>query len=51
MTQHDIENAIHFLKRVVVTGNDVDLLVRTVEALEKELKSRVRHSVKRTVSG
>jgi hypothetical protein len=40
MTKQDIQNAIHFLRRVVVMGVDVDVLIHTVEALEKELDRR-----------
>lgn len=43
MTKQDIQNAIHFLRRVVVAGTDVDILLRTVEALERELERRHRH--------
>lgn len=42
MTKSDINNALHFLRRVVVVGHDVDLLVQTVEALERELERRNR---------
>ena len=40
MTKQDITNAIHFLRRVVVRGTDEEVLIRTVEALEKELERR-----------
>ena len=40
MTKQDITNAIHFLRRVVARGPEEDTLVRTVEALEKELERR-----------
>ena len=40
MSTQDLKNAIHFLRRVIVTGPDVDVLVRTIEALETELEHR-----------
>jgi hypothetical protein len=43
MTNKDIQYAIHFLRRVVVMGVEVDVLIRTVEALEKELERRSHH--------
>lgn len=42
MTKNDIINAVHFLRRVVVRGDDEEVLIRTVEALEKELERRNR---------
>jgi hypothetical protein len=42
MTKQDIQHAIYFLRRVVVMGTDVDVLIKTVEALEKELERRSR---------
>jgi hypothetical protein len=44
MTNQDIQHAIYFLRRVVVAGRDVDVLVRTVEALERELERRAKKS-------
>ena len=40
MTKQDITNAITFLRRVVARGAEEDVLIRTVEALEKELERR-----------
>lgn len=41
MTKQDITNAITFLRRVVARGEqETELLIRTVEALEKELNRR-----------
>ena len=42
MTKHDIINAIRFLQRTVVPRTEEDALIRTVEALEKELERRNR---------
>ena len=42
MTKNDIINAIHFLRRTVVPRTEEDVLIRTVEALEKELERRNR---------
>ena len=42
MTKQDITNAIQFLRRVVARGSEEDILIRTVEALEKELERRNR---------
>lgn len=42
MTKNDIINAIHFLRRVVARGTEEEVLIRTVEALEKELERRNR---------
>jgi hypothetical protein len=41
MNTKDLVNAVHFLRRVVVRPNEVDLLCHTVEALEKEIGKRV----------
>jgi hypothetical protein len=35
-----LTNAVYWLKRVIVNQNDVDLLIETIEALEKEIKRR-----------
>lgn len=40
MKKHTLQNAIHFLQRVVVRGDDEQLLVQTVEELEAELQKR-----------
>ena len=40
MTKQDIINAVHFLRRVVARGTEEEVLIRTVEALEKELERR-----------
>ena len=40
MTKNDILYAIYFLRRMVVPRTEEDALVRTVEALEKELERR-----------
>jgi hypothetical protein len=37
MKRQTLLNAIHFLQRVVVRGDDEQLLVRTVEELQAEL--------------
>lgn len=34
LTNEDIVNAVYFLRRVVVYGQDAEVLIRTVEALE-----------------
>ena len=38
MKKQTIQNAIYFLRRVVVHGTDQDLLFETVKALNKELE-------------
>lgn len=40
MTSSDLVNAIYFLRKVSVGQMDVDRLISTVEALEKELEKR-----------
>ena len=40
MTTQDITNAIRLLRRVVVHGHDLEVLIATVEALEAELNKR-----------
>ena len=42
MTAKDLVNAIYFLRKVTVGQMDVDRLISTVEALEKELEKRSR---------
>jgi len=42
MTASDLVNAIYFLRKVTVGQMDVDRLISTVEALEKELEKRSR---------
>lgn len=42
MTKQDIINAIYFLRRVVVRGQEEEILIRTVEALEKEVDKRTK---------
>jgi hypothetical protein len=42
MTVNDLVNAIYFLRKVSVGQMDVDRLISTVEALEKELEKRSR---------
>jgi hypothetical protein len=42
MTASDLVNAIYFLRKVSVGQMDVDRLISTVEALEKELEKRSR---------
>jgi hypothetical protein len=37
MKRQTLLNAIHFLQRVVVRGDDEQLLVQTVEELQREL--------------
>lgn len=44
MNTQDLKNATHFLRRVVVTGEDIDVLIRTIEALEKEIERRTTPS-------
>ncbi len=40
MKQHTLRNAIHFLNKVVVRGDDEHLLIQTVEELHAELQKR-----------
>jgi hypothetical protein len=40
MTAKDLVNAIYFLRKVTVGQMDVDRLISTVEALEKEIQKR-----------
>lgn len=40
MTITDLENAVLFLRQVVARGDREEVLVRTVNALEKEIKRR-----------
>ena len=40
MTINDLLNAIYFLRKIPVGQMDVDRLVETVEALEKEVERR-----------
>lgn len=44
MTANDLANAIYFLRKVSVGQMDVDRLIGTVEALEKELERRRKKS-------
>lgn len=38
--KEDIANAVYFLRRVVVYGQDAEVLIRTVEALEAVLNRK-----------
>ena len=40
MKRQTLLNAIHFLQRVVVRGDDETVLLRTVEELQTELNKR-----------
>jgi hypothetical protein len=40
MKRQTLLNAIHFLQKVVVRGDDEQLLIQTVEELETELQKR-----------
>lgn len=40
MKKHTLHNAIHFLSKVVVRGDDEQLLIQTVEELQAELQKR-----------
>jgi hypothetical protein len=40
MTINDLLNAVYFLRKISVGQMDVDRLVQTVEALEKEVERR-----------
>jgi len=40
MKRHTLLNAIHFLQKVVVRGDDEQLLVQTVEELQAEIQKR-----------
>lgn len=40
MKTQDIANAVHFLRRTVAYGADQDILIATIEAMEKELDRR-----------
>lgn len=42
MTINDLLSAIHFLRKISVGQMEVDRLVNTVEALEKEVERRRR---------
>lgn len=40
MTLQDLQNAVAFLRRMSVGQMEVDRLIETVEALEREIKKR-----------
>jgi hypothetical protein len=40
MNVSDLANAVRFLRRVTVGQTEVDLLIKTVEALEAEIEKR-----------
>jgi hypothetical protein len=40
MNMNDLLNAVYFLRKISVGQMDVDKLVQTVEALEKEVERR-----------
>jgi hypothetical protein len=40
MTLQDLQNAVAFLRRISVGQMEVDRLIETVEALEREIKKR-----------
>lgn len=42
MTITDLANAVEFLRRVVARGDQEEILVRTVRALELEIERRHR---------
>lgn len=42
MTITDLANAVEFLRRVVARGDQEEILVRTVRALELEIERRNR---------
>lgn len=42
MKKHTLQHAIHFLSKVVVRGDDEQLLIQTVEELEAELQKRTK---------
>lgn len=46
MKQHTLLNAIHFLNKVVVRGDDEHLLIQTVEELQAELQKRIAPKTK-----
>jgi hypothetical protein len=46
MKTQDIANAVHFLRRTVAYGADQDILIATIEALEKEVERRRERSKK-----
>ena len=41
MTTNDLVNAVEFLRRVVARGDQEEVLVRTVTALELEIERRL----------
>jgi hypothetical protein len=42
--RHNLENCLHFLRRVVVHGVEQERLLETVDALERELLRRKTRS-------
>lgn len=42
MTKQDLQNAVAFLSRCVVYGDDVDILIATIDALNREIERRER---------
>jgi hypothetical protein len=46
MTITDLANAVDFLRRVVARGDQEEVLVRTVRALELEIERRQREQRK-----
>jgi hypothetical protein len=42
MTITDLMNAVEFLRRVVARGDQEEILIRTVKALELEIERRYR---------
>jgi hypothetical protein len=51
MKKHTLQHAIHFLQRVVVRGDDEQLLVQTVEELEAELQKRAKGNHREVAEG
>jgi hypothetical protein len=42
MTKQDLQNAVAFLSRCVVYGDDVDILIATIDSLKREIDRRER---------
>ena len=51
MKRHTLLNAIHFLQKVVVRGDDEQLLVQTVEELQIEVNKRAKGNHREVAEG
>jgi hypothetical protein len=51
MKRQTLLNAIHFLQKVVVRGDDEQLLIQTVDELQAEVNKRAKGNHREVVEG